>query len=105
LIGQVKKTSRDLHNLFRAYFVEVKPSTYSMVLPSRGSEDVLFRYYLRQSGQISRELTQSLDEYFFNASPVAVSLDEYQTLSISVLCESLARLSDSYSRILTRGKH
>ena len=104
IIGQVKKTAEDLNKSFHSFFVETHRSTYSMVLPSRGDNVELFRFYLRQSKQINRELTQSLDRYFFNLSPIAVSLDDYAAFSISVLSKSLSRLSDGYSRIFTQ-KH
>lgn len=99
-IHEVKQKSEELNNSFADYFLEAQSSSYSLNLPARGNRQEVFLSYLRQSEKINRELDRSLERYFFNASPNAVSLSDYQISSISVLCKSLFTLSETYNRLL-----
>jgi hypothetical protein len=97
-IEQVRASSKDLNNSFFAYFVEAQHSTYSVTLPSEGEPKEEFLSYLRQSREIKRELDRSLERYFFNSSPSSISLNEFESSSISVLCKSLLLLSERFSK-------
>lgn len=93
LVREIGDTAKQLNQEFVQYFVEVREAKYSIHLPSEGDISSTFVHYLVQSERIQRELTAELERYFFNPVPGSVHLSDYDGGSITVLSESLVRLS------------
>ncbi len=102
LVEEVGSAARELKRAFAGYFLEGHSSSYSVQVPLSRDTSTQLAYFLIQSGQITNELSQRLDDYFFNSSPQAVSLAQYRNSSVGTLADSLQRLSDLVGKRLSK---
>ncbi len=93
LIRQIGQLAKELQDVFSEYFLEINRSTYQIGFPRLTHTQTRFVYYVVQSDRISRLITQAVDNYFFNPTPEAIELSEYDRISIKVLSEALHELS------------
>jgi hypothetical protein len=98
LMDDVSFLAREMKSEFFEFFVEGHVSEYSLLISDSRDSAVQLAHFLVQSNKISVELSRGFDEYFFGASPGAISLNEYEKSSIGTLIESLERLSIAYAR-------
>jgi hypothetical protein len=97
LLDEVNLLARDLKSEF---FVEGHASKYSLLFSDSRDCAVQLAHFLVQSSKISVELNRGFEQYFFGASPGAISLNEYGENSIGTLIESLEMLSNKSARKL-----
>jgi hypothetical protein len=102
LVREVGSAARELKRAFGGYFLEGHSSSYSLELPVSRDVPTQMAHFLIQSGRITNELTQRLDDYFFTSLPQAVSLETYRSTSVATLADSLQRLSDLVGKRLPR---
>ncbi len=100
LLDDVNLLARDLKSEFFEFFVEGHASNYSLLFSDSHDGAVHFAHFLVQSSEISVELNRRFEQYFFGASPGAISLNEYGKNSIGTLIESLETLSNKSARKL-----
>jgi hypothetical protein len=93
LAREVRKKAGQLKRSFQDFFVEGSYSRYVLEYPKAQPASAKFTHFILQSEKINKVLAERLDDFFFGASPGAVSLDAYRRSSILVLSESLCRLS------------
>jgi len=100
LLDEVNLLARDLKSEFFEFFVEGHASKYSLLFSDSRDCAVQLAHFLVQSSKISIELNRGFEQYFFGASPGAISLNEYGENSIGTLIESLEMLSNKSARKL-----
>jgi hypothetical protein len=98
LMDEVSFLAREMKSEFFDFFVEGHASEYLLLFSDSRDSAVQLAHFLVQSNKISAELSRGFDEYFFGASPGAISLNEYEKNSIGTLIESLEKLSMAYAR-------
>lgn len=98
LMDEVNFLAKEMKSEFFDFFVEGHASEYSLLFSDSRDSAVQLAHFLVQSNKIRAELSRGFDEYFFGASPGAISLNEYEKSSIGTLIESLERLSRAYAR-------
>lgn len=97
LLDEVRFLVQELKSEFFEFFVEGHVSKYSLMFSDSRDSAVLFALFLVQSDRISAELNREFEQYFFDASPGAISLDEYRESSIGTLMESLEMLANGFA--------
>jgi hypothetical protein len=100
VVQEVGRVARDIRSQFNSFFLESHAGSYSFQVPRSGDPSAQFTSFLLQSQVINRELTQRLDDYFFDDSPGSVRLEQMQAGNISALAESLEVLAGAVNRNL-----
>lgn len=100
LVRDVGRMAKDLKSQFNGYFVESHAAAHSFMVPKSQDPATQFSAFLLESQAINRELSQRLDNYFFDDAPGAVHLDQMKTGTIAALAESLEVLAASVNRSL-----
>ncbi len=98
LLDEVNLLAKELKSEFFEFFVEGHASEYSLRLSNSGDSAVQLAHFLVQSNKISVELNRGFEDYFFGASPGAISLNEYEKNSIGTLIECLEMLSNTFAK-------
>lgn len=105
VLDKVKVLAKELKSKFSEFFVEGHTSRYSLLFSDSRDLSVQFAHFLIQSNSISVELNKRFEQYFFGASPGAVSLNQYEEDSIGTLIESLEMLSNTHARRISSASH
>lgn len=102
LMRSAGQLARELGRSFGEYFLDLSAAPYQLRVPQGRDGEITFVHYLIQFDRISRLLTRRVEDYFFSSVPGSVQLSHFDESSVTVLSESLMRLSEIAERRMSR---
>lgn len=102
LVAEINAVARNLETTFRRYFVDLRQSSYTLNMRVFDTHDSQFGYYIILCDRINRSLSRELERYFLSAAPGVVEVSDYKVVGITVLSESIRKISMITEKSLRR---
>jgi hypothetical protein len=99
---QIGRCAQDLHGTFRDFFQQDSQSLCAANLSACEDDRSRFTEYLAECEQMLALLDREIDRYFLNPAPGIIEISDYRGCSVTVLSQSIHRLSSLFEKSLTQ---